>query len=103
MFLFRGGQAVEKGTYWFDKGKKVMLKKNGFLPGNKGEWYFKLPESYLLIPMSLLALVLSMAFPYGMGAAVFALMYIFYRILFSLTSNMGKLLSASDKKKGGRS
>jgi len=93
MFLFKGGQAAEKGAYWkADTGKKIFLKDNGFLPGDGRERYFKLPESYLLIPLFLLALALSMAFPYGMGVVMFAVLYVLYKILFSLSVGIEKLL-----------
>jgi|APFre7841882630_1041343.scaffolds.fasta_scaffold45815_2 hypothetical protein len=82
MFLFRGGQAVEKGTYWEpDAGKKIVLTDDGSLPGDKSRGYFKLPESYLLVPVLLLGLGLSMAFPYGIGAALCALLYVLYKTL----------------------
>ena len=82
MFLFRGGQAVAKGTYWEpEAGKKIVLKNEGFLPGDKSRGYFKLPVSYLLAPVLLLGLGLSMAFPYGIGVAIFALLYLLYRTL----------------------
>lgn len=81
MFFFRGGQAVEKGTYWEpDAGKKIVLKGDGFLPGDKSRGYFKLPKSYLLVPVLLLGLGLSMAFPYGIGVVIFGLLYVLTRI-----------------------
>lgn len=92
MFLFKGGQTVEKGTYWEpNAGKKVVLEKKGFLPAGK-IWYYKLPESYLLIPLSLYGLILSMAFPYGVGLVLFGIMFILYRLLFSLTTICEKFL-----------
>ncbi|MGO9612389.1 MAG: hypothetical protein ACLPX5_05090 [Dissulfurispiraceae bacterium] len=72
MFIYRGTQGVGRGTYWEpDTGKKIVLTDNGFLPGDRNEWYFKLPDSYFLIPIFLLGLGLSMAFPYGLGVLVF--------------------------------
>lgn len=72
MFLYKGGQSVGKGKYWEpNTGKKVILTENGFLPGNRKETYFKFPESYFLIPVLLLGLALSAAFPYGVGLVVF--------------------------------
>lgn len=85
MFLYRGWQAVEKGTYWDpDTGKKIVMKDCGLLPANRRETYFKLPESYLLLPLFLVGLVLSAAFPFGIGVAVFASMVILHKILFRL-------------------
>jgi lipopolysaccharide export LptBFGC system permease protein LptF len=93
MFIFRCGQIVQKGTYWEpNKGRRVLLKDEGFLPGESKEWYYKLPESYLLIPMFLLALALSMALPYGVGAAIFLIVYALYRILFSICNKCERLL-----------
>lgn len=92
MFLFRGGETVGKGTYWEpNTGKKVVLEDKGFLPVGR-VWYYKLPESYFLIPLSLYALILSMAFPYGIGLALFGIMFVLYRILFSLTTACEKFL-----------
>lgn len=92
MFLYRGGQTVEKGTYWEpNTGKKVVLEKKGFLPAGKF-WYYKLPESYLLIPISLFGLILSMAFPYGVGMVLFGIMLVLYRLLYSLTTTCEKFI-----------
>jgi len=72
MFIYKGGQAVTGGTYWeSEKNEKVVLEAGGNLPGSGKVYYFKLPESYLLIPMVLLGLGLSMAIPYGIGFVVF--------------------------------
>jgi hypothetical protein len=84
MYIYRGGQIVEEGTYVESaKHGKVVLKADGFLPGTDKEVYFKIPESYLLIPVLLFGLVLSMAFPYGIGLVIFAVMFIIHNILFS--------------------
>jgi len=72
MFLYKGGHSVKKGTYWeSEKNEKIVLKESGFLPGGDKDLYFRLPESYLLIPLFLLGLALSMAFPYGVGFVAF--------------------------------
>ncbi len=72
MFLYKGGHTVKKGTYWDPETRaKVVLEHDDILPGTDKETYFKLPESYLLIPLFLLGLGLSMAFPYGVGFAAF--------------------------------
>jgi hypothetical protein len=72
MFLYKGGHTVKKGTYWeSEKNEKIVLKESGFLPGGDKDIYFRLPESYLLIPLFLLGLALSMAFPYGVGFVAF--------------------------------
>ncbi len=93
MFLVRGWQMVEKGTYWEpDKGKKIVMKNSGFLPANRKERFFKLPESYLLIPVLLLGLVMSMALPFGIGLAILAITYGSYKILYFLTSECEKFL-----------
>jgi hypothetical protein len=84
MYIYRGGQIVEEGTYVESaKHGKVVLKADGFLPGTDKVVYFKIPESYLLIPVLLFGLVLSMAFPYGIGLVIFAVMFIIHNILFS--------------------
>ncbi|HSB52376.1 MAG TPA: hypothetical protein VLD40_06930 [Dissulfurispiraceae bacterium] len=98
MFLYRGWQAVEKGTYWDpDTGKKIVMNDSGLLPANRKETYFKLPESFLLIPMLLLGLALSIAFPFGIGVALFVCMFVLYRIMFALMSrceeSLGGLLA----------
>jgi hypothetical protein len=93
MFLYKGGQDVGKGTYWEpDKGIKIVLKDDGLLPGNRKETYFKLPESYLLIPAILLGLGLSMAFPYGLGLAVFFGLIVMTGALYTAGSACFKLL-----------
>ncbi len=72
MFLYKGGHTVKKGTYWeSEKNERIVLKEGGTLPGTGKDFYFKLPESYLLIPLFLLGLGLSMAFPYGVGFVLF--------------------------------
>jgi hypothetical protein len=72
MFLYKGGHSVKRGTYWDPETReKVILKEDGMLPGTSKETYFKLPESYLLIPLFMLGLGLSMAFPYGVGFVAF--------------------------------
>jgi hypothetical protein len=85
MFLYRGWQAVEKGTYWDpDTGKKIVMKDEGLLPANRKETYLKLPESYLLIPLFVVGLALSAALPFGIGVALFASMVVLHKILFHL-------------------
>jgi len=72
MFLYKGGHTVKKGTYWeSEKNEKIVLKEEGLLPGSGKDLYFRLPESYLLIPLFILGLALSMAFPYGVGFVMF--------------------------------
>lgn len=94
MFLFKGWQQVGKGTYWEpNTGKRIVMKDNGFLPANRKESYFKLPESYLLIPVALLGFALSVALPYGIGLAILASLYILHKVLFSLTSQCERLLA----------
>lgn len=93
MFLYKGGQAVEKGMYWEpNKGVKIVLKEDGFLPANRKETYFKLPESYLLIPLILLGLAMSMALPYGLGLAVFFCLLAITGALYAAGSASFKLL-----------
>ena len=87
MYIFRGGQLVEEGIYWeSEKNERVVLKADGFLPGTDKKVYFKLPDIYLLAPVLLFGLVLSMIFPYGIGLAIFALLYLLHNILFSCVS-----------------
>lgn len=72
MFLYKGGQIVKKGTYWeSEKNAKIVLDTEGILPGGGKELYFRLPESYALIPIVLIGVALSMAFPYGAGFLLF--------------------------------
>jgi hypothetical protein len=85
MFLYRGWQAVEKGTYWDpDTGKKIVMKDDGVLPANRKETFLKLPDSYLLIPLFLVGLALSAALPFGIGVALFASMVVLHKVLFQL-------------------
>jgi hypothetical protein len=87
MYIFRGGQLVEYGTYWeSEKNERVVLKADGFLPGTDRKVYFKLPDCYLIVPVLLFGLALSIIFPYGMGLVIFALMYLLHNILFSFVS-----------------
>ncbi len=84
MFFYKGGQTVKKGVYWdSERNTKIVIDSEGVLPGNKGEIYFKLPESYLLIPMLLLGLFLSMALPYGMGVVAFIAIIILTATLYT--------------------
>jgi hypothetical protein len=74
MYLFKGGQAVKKGTYWgAGTTGKIVLKDNEYLPGTEREVYFKLPESYILILPMLLALGLPMVIPVRTGFMMIAL------------------------------
>lgn len=96
MFLFKSGEVVEKGIYWEpNTNKKIVIEDKGYLPGkpgNKREWYFKLPESYLLIPIFLVALALSMAFPYGVGIVIFGILYGMFRVLYFLSYRCEKMV-----------
>ena len=93
MFLYKGWQKVEKGTYWEpDTGNRIVMKDYGLLPANRKEWYFKLPESYLLIPACVIGLAVSIAMPYGIGLAIIAFICALYKILFALTSECEELL-----------
>ena len=93
MYIYRGGQIVEEGTYVESaKHGQVVLKADGFLPGTDKEVYFKLPESYLLIPVLLFGLVLSMAFPYGIGVMIFAVLFAIHNAMFSVVSAWEELL-----------
>lgn len=84
MFFYKGGQIVKKGTYWdSEKNVKIVLDSDTVLPGTSKEIYFKLPESYLLIPLLLLGLFLSMAIPYGMGVVAFIAIIILTATLYS--------------------
>lgn len=84
MFFYRGGQTVKKGTYWdSERNVKVVIDSEGILPGDRREVYFKLPESYLLIPILLLGLFLSMALPYGMGVLAFIVIIILTAALYT--------------------
>ncbi|HTZ17361.1 MAG TPA: hypothetical protein VMB78_02875 [Dissulfurispiraceae bacterium] len=86
MFLYKGGNTVKKGTYWdSEKNEKIVLTEDGLLPGTGKDLYFRLPESYLLVPLFLLGLGLSMAFPYGVGFILFI----------SLIALMGAIYAAS--------
>lgn len=72
MFLYKGGQKVKKGTYWDpDSGKKIIMNEEGVLPADRKESFFRFPESYYLIPMILIGVALSAAFPYGVGLVIF--------------------------------
>jgi len=84
MFYYKGGQTVKAGTYWdSEKNEKIVFEAEGCLPGTTKEIYFKLPESYLLIPILLLGLFLSMALPYGMGVLAFIVLIILSATLYT--------------------
>ncbi len=84
MFFYKGGQTVKKGTYWdSERRTKIVIDSEGTLPGSKRDIYFKLPESYLLIPLLLLGLFLSMALPYGMGVVAFIAIIILSATLYT--------------------
>jgi len=97
MFLYKGGHTVKKGTYWeSEKNEKIVLKEEGLLPGSGKDLYFRLPESYLLIPLFILGLALSMAFPYGVGFVMFicliALMSAVYAASFATVRILREML-----------
>jgi hypothetical protein len=84
MFFYKGGQSVRKGTYWdSERRTKIVIDSEDVLPGSKRDIYFKLPESYLLIPLLLLGLFLSMALPYGMGVVAFIAIIILSATLYT--------------------
>jgi hypothetical protein len=89
MYFFRGGRIVKKGTYWEpEKNVKIVLKDDDILPGNEKLIYFKLPECYLLIPVLLFGLVLSMFIPYGIGVVFFLLLCGVHKFLFSVLTEI---------------
>jgi hypothetical protein len=93
MFIYKGGQTVDGGTYYEpNKGLKIVLKDGDLLPGNTRERYFKLPESYILIPVLLIGLALSMAMPYGIGFVVFLGLIVFGGALYVAGSASLRLL-----------
>jgi len=87
MYIYRGGQLVEEGVY-LDAGNhgRVVLKASGFLPGSGKDFFFKVPESYLLIPVFCLGLFLSMALPYGIGIVLFGALFLIHNSFYSLLS-----------------
>jgi len=98
MYFFRGGQIVKKGTYWeSERNVKIVLEKDGVLPGGEKMIYFKLPECYLLIPVLLFGLFLSMVLPYGIGVLLFFFLCAVHKMLFSFVGECelfaGKVLS----------
>lgn len=98
MYFFRGGQIVKKGTYWeSEKNVKIVLERDGVLPGQDKLVYFKLPECYLLIPVLLFGIFLSMALPYGIGVLMFFLLCLIHKVLFSFLDEcevqLGKVFS----------
>jgi hypothetical protein len=96
MYIYRGGEIVEEGTYIdSERHGKVVLKASGYLPGTDREVYFKIPESYLLIPVLFVGLLLSMIFPYGVGIVIFAAMFCLHNILFSFVSVCEELLKGA--------
>ncbi len=87
MYIYSGGQFVEKGIYLESERRgRVVLRADGFLPGTDKEIYFRLPECYLLIPVFLFGLILSMALPYGIGVALFAAMFIMHNMIMAFVS-----------------
>jgi len=89
MYFFRGGQIVKKGTYWEpERNVKIVLKDDGVLPEDEKLIYFKLPECYLLVPVLLFGLVLSMAIPYGIGVVLFFLLCGVHKFLFSVITEI---------------
>ncbi len=90
MFFYKGGQTVKQGTYWdSEKNVRLEIEAGETLPGSSKEIYFKLPESYFLIPILLLGLFLSMALPYGMGVVAFIAIIILSAMLY--TAGMASL------------
>lgn len=89
MFFFRGGQLVKKGTYWEpEKNIKIVLKEEGLLPGQEKIVYFKLPECYLLVPVLLFGLFLSMTIPYGIGVLLFFVLCGIHKFLFEVLTGI---------------
>jgi hypothetical protein len=93
MFLYKGGQTVKKGTYWeSEKNAKIVLDAGGVLPGGTKELYFRLPESYALIPIVLVGIGLSMAFPYGAGFLLFVTLIALCAALYAAGTATTRLL-----------
>lgn len=93
MYIYRGGQLAEAGIYLESVcNGKIVLKACGFLPGTDKDIYFKLPECYLLIPALIFGLILSIVFPYGVGAALFVLLFMLHNMIFSLVADCEKLM-----------
>ncbi len=64
MFIYRGGQKVQKGLYWrAGKNSKVVLAEDGTLPGKESALYCRLPHSCLPVLFLLLAIGVSMVLP----------------------------------------
>ena len=85
MYIYRGGQLVEQGVYWESEDRRtVRMRAEGFLPGTGNDVYFRLPESYLLIPVLLCGMVISVAFPFGIGVAMCTVAYMAHKVLYAL-------------------
>ncbi len=92
MYFFRGGQIVKKGTYWkSEKNARIVLENEDVLPGSESVVYLKLPECYLLIPVLLFGLILSMAIPYGIGLMLFVFLCAIHKMLFSIADEFEML------------
>lgn len=81
MFIYKAGTTVGKGTYWNpDTKQRQVVEDEGCLNGTG--WFMRFPESWLLVPVVPMGLVLSVALPYGLGVMLFLAIGVAYTLMY---------------------
>lgn len=72
MLIYKGGQKIEKGTYWdLRKGHRVNAAQKGVLPGGDTSIYLRIPSAAMLL-FGLISGVLYVVFLPFIGIALIA-------------------------------
>ena len=68
----RGGEEAKKGTYWnFSNGDRVIMEKDGVLPGDRQATYYKGHPIFVLMAAPILGLVYAVFLPFiGIAAVI---------------------------------
>ncbi len=85
-----GGQSVKAGNYWnFSTGERIILEKDGILPGGSSVTYFKTHPLVILLASPILGLVYAVFLPF---IGVFALLnVVFTKVLGGSISRLSKI------------
>jgi len=74
MFINKGGQMVDKGTYWdLRNGSRIDIQEQGVLPGSEETTYFKIASFVMLMVGPIIGLLYIILLPFIGIATVAAL------------------------------
>jgi hypothetical protein len=92
MRKYKGGQNVEKGTYWnFSNGTRVDIQDGGILPGDHSATYRRLPPGIVLLAGPVVGLFYVIALPFMAVGTMLAL--VGKKMLSALFNVIGNLVS----------